>query len=383
MSNVMGNDKPSRADVAIEGLAFGQAGLPRASAVPVEVREREADLASRARGHRRGRLVRLVLLLGLATLGVVVLTLCLGTPRESLSDLWYILMHPHDTRLDTLAVWQARLPRASVAVFVGAALSIAGTLLQIGMRNPIASPELLGVTNGAALVMAIIIMLGVPVPVAIQPFLALLGGITAGVLVILMNRGSRAPLRLILTGVAVSATLKAAIVITIGFAASDQTVSKFFQFLVGNLQGLTWVNAKYFVPWLFAGTVAAFMLAKPLNVLRLGEEMAEALGVKVIRLRILLMVVSGVLVAGSVALCGPIAFVALLAPHLARRLLGTSDVRELLPAAAFTGALLLAVADLLAAQAFAPMEIPAGVATSAIGAPVLLLMLRRQMKESA
>jgi iron complex transport system permease protein len=93
------------------------------------------------------------------------------------------------------------------------------------------------------------------------------------------------------------------------------------------------------------------------------------------------MIVAGVLVAGSVALCGPIAFVALLAPHLARRLLSSSDVRELLPAAALTGALLLSVADLVAAQAFAPLEIPAGVATSAIGAPVLLVMLRRQMRE--
>jgi iron complex transport system permease protein len=380
MSNPVSNEVsvlPMKAD----GVSGIPANLQSASLVPAQVREREARLAHRARSRRLRRLVRLVVILGVATAAIVVATLCLGAPRESLADLARILTHPHDGSLDTLAVWQARLPRASVAVCVGASLSIAGTLLQIGMRNPIASPELLGVTNGAALVMAIIIMLGVPVPVAIQPFIALLGGITAGVLVIMMNRGSRAPLRLILTGVAVSATLKAAIVITIGFAASDQTVSKFFQFLVGNLQGLTWVHAKYFVPWLFVGAAAAFLLAKPLNVLRLGEEMAEALGVKVTRLRIILMLVSGVLVAGSVALCGPIAFVALLAPHLARRLLGTSDVRELLPAAALTGALLLAIADLIAAQAFAPMEIPAGVATSAIGAPVLLLMLRRQMKE--
>jgi iron complex transport system permease protein len=335
----------------------------------------------KARKHRRRRVSVILGVLLVATACVVIATLCLGSPSANLSQLWRILTQPGEKTLDSLAVWQARLPRACVAVCVGASLAMAGTLLQIGMRNPIASPELLGVTNGAALMMAIIIMLGVPVPVTIQPFVALLGGITAGVLVILMNRGNRAPVRLILTGVAVSATLKAAIVITIGFAATDQSVAKFFQFLVGNLQGLTWVNARYFLPWLLCGAIGAFALAKPLNVLRLGEEMAESLGIKVMRLRVLLMIVSGILVAGSVALCGPIAFVALLAPHLARRLLASSDVRELLPAAALTGALLLSAADLVAAQAFAPLEIPAGVATSAIGAPVLLIMLRRQMRE--
>ncbi|WP_165423157.1 FecCD family ABC transporter permease [Ktedonosporobacter rubrisoli] len=155
----------------------------------------------------------------------------------------------------------------------------------------------------------------------------------------------------------------------------DQT-NLIFVYLLGSLANRTWAAIWLVLPWLFVGEVLALLSARTLNVLQLGDEVAENLGLKVVRVRLLFLVLGIALVAAVVAVCGPIAYIALLAPHLARRMLNTDDARLVLPLAAFLGAGLLVAADLLAREVLAPVELPVGAWTT-LGGPVLLALLRK------
>jgi iron complex transport system permease protein len=137
------------------------------------------------------------------------------------------------------------------------------------------------------------------------------------------------------------------------------------------------------LPWLAIGIPVALCLIRPLNLLQLGDEMAASLGLPVLRTRALILVLSAAMTAAVVAACGPIGFVALLAPHIARRLLQTSDARQVLPAAALIGAVLLSGSDLLARELFRPAELPVGLVTTAVGAPLALFLLRRTLHRSS
>jgi iron complex transport system permease protein len=149
--------------------------------------------------------------------------------------------------------------------------------------------------------------------------------------------------------------------------------------LVGSLTGSSWDDVQLVLPWLAVGIPLALCLVRPLNLLQLGDEMAGSLGLPVLQTRALILLLSAAMIAAVVAVCGPIGFVALIAPHMARRLLQTSDARHILPVAALIGAVLLAGSDLLARELFRPAELPVGLVTTAVGAPLALLLLRRTL----
>ncbi|MFW5825591.1 MAG: FecCD family ABC transporter permease, partial [Marinobacter sp.] len=150
--------------------------------------------------------------------------------------------------------------------------------------------------------------------------------------------------------------------------------------LVGSLTGRDWTHLGLVWPWLAVGLPVAMALARSLNLLQLGDEIAQGLGLAVFRTRVLLMLVAIALTASVVAVCGPIGFVALIAPHMVRGLLRTTDARQVLPISALLGALLLTVSDLLARELFSPTELPVGLVTVALGSPVALFLLRRLME---
>jgi iron complex transport system permease protein len=323
------------------------------------------------------RLLALLLVGVICLAGIGVLSLMLGTPAVSPREL-VAIARGDGPALERLIVTQLRLPRLVLGVLAGAMLGLSGTLLQDTMRNPLGGPELLGVTSGATVVVAAITLLHLPVALALIPWLALAGGLAAGTLVVLSVGRLSDPIRLVLTGAALTALLNGGIFVLISYGNTND-IALLYLFLVGSLANRTWNYVRLVLPWAGVGIPAALLCGRALNLLQLGDEVARGLGLAVGRVRLLTLALGAGLVAAVVAVAGPISFIGLLAPHLARRLLRASDARQVLPLSALLGALLLCAADLLARRAFAPLDLPVGVFTTLLGGPVLLVLLRRRL----
>lgn len=267
-----------------------------------------------------------------------------------------------------------RLPRALVAWLVGAALAVSGAILQGLTRNPLADPGIVGVSSGAGLAAVTLIVLLPGVSAAYLP-LAAFGGafLTALLIYVLAWRGGHTPLRLILVGIGLGAAASAATTIMITFGEINQ-VSQALVWLTGSVYARGWDEFWALIPWLGLGIPLALLSARNLNALNLGEDVARGLGSAVERQRGMLLLISVALAAAAVATAGVIEFVGLIAPHIARRLVG-SNHEGLVPVAAFTGGLLVALADLVGRTLLAPIEIPCGIVTAVIGAPYFLYLL--------
>jgi iron complex transport system permease protein len=328
----------------------------------------------------RGRRAPILLLIagcGVLLAGIALLSLLCGTPQLSPPDLWRII-NGGGSALARVVVLQLRLPRLALAMLAGAMLSLSGTMLQDALRNALAGPELLGVSAGATVVVAAITILHLAVIFSAIPWLALAGALTGGSIVLLAARRTQDAVRLVLTGAALSALLNASVIVFMSLG-SQNDISVLFLFLVGSLANRTWQHVYLVLPWAAIGIPLALLCARPLNVISLGDDVARGLGLPVTSARLLILVLGAALVAAVVAVCGPISFIALLAPHLARRISKTTDARAILPCAALIGAILLSGADLFARMAFAPQELPVGVWTTLVGGPFLLLLLRRRL----
>ena len=305
-----------------------------------------------------------------------------GTPKLSATEAWGILLGEEAERLARLAVRELRAPRIALALIGGAALGLAGAMMQDGLRNPLASPELLGVAAGASLVVAVFTLFQVPLLLVFYPWAALAGGLVAGSVVIIAARGTRTPMQVVLVGVAVTAFINACIIALVSLAGTSGSVLVLFYFLLGSLANRTWEHVWIVAPWVAVCLPLGLLLARPLNTLRLGELSAQSLGMNVGRLRTMVLLLGAGLVAAVVAVAGPVGWVGLLAPHLSRRTLRSEDPRKTLAYSALMGAALLAMADIGAKFTIAPGETPAGVWTAALGGPVLLLLLRDRILRS-
>ncbi len=325
---------------------------------------------------RRTRILLLTAVCGALLVGIGLLTLLVGTPNLSPSELWMIT-NGGSASLARIVVLQLRLPRLVLAILAGMMLALSGTLLQDSLQNPLAGPELLGVSAGATIVVAAITILHLAVIFAVVPWLALAGGLVGSGIVILTMRQTHDSVRLVLTGAALTALLNASVIIFISLG-SQNDITLLFLFLVGSLANRTWVDVSLVLPWAVVSIPLALLCSRPLNMLQLGDDVARGLGLPVLRVRLLILILGTALTASIVAVCGPISFIALLSPHLARRILQSTDARVVLPCAALIGAVLLSGADLFARQAFAPQELPVGIWTTIIGGPFLVVLLRRQ-----
>ncbi|MET7847427.1 iron ABC transporter permease [Streptomyces avermitilis] len=282
-----------------------------------------------------------------------------------------------------LIVWQLRVPRALLAALVGAGLGVVGTAVQALVRNPLADPHLLGISNGASLGAVAAIVLGAGAGGALG--LGLSGAAFAGALLtfalvwaVARRGGGFAPLRLVLAGVAIGQFLSGFTSYLVLQAGDEQQTHSVLFWLMGSLSGATWPLLA--VPAL---TVPAALLllqarARGLNALLMGDETAAGLGIDVVRLRRELFLVTSVLTGVLVAVSGAIAFVGLMVPHACRLVVG-GDHRRLLPVSALFGALLLVVVDIVCRTALDTQELPVGVVTSLIGAPALLYLLDRRL----
>lgn len=284
-----------------------------------------------------------------------------------------------------LVLWELRLPRALLAAAVGAALGLAGALAQGLFRNPLADPGLLGVTSGAvcavALVLTFFAATAAGLPPAWRPWVLPLAAFGGALAVCFMLDGVARWLMpgsiagLLLTGLALNA-LTMAVVGLCTFVADDEQLRSLTFWTLGSLAGASWLVASVLLLALALALWQGARLAQALNALALGESAAAHVGVDVQRLRTRLIVTVALLCGLAVAWCGLIGFIGLMAPHLVRSVVG-GDQRAVLPLAALAGALLLLLADTLARTVVIPAEMPVGIITALIGAPIFLLLLRR------
>ncbi|MGN9789576.1 FecCD family ABC transporter permease [Streptomyces sp. OZ13] len=310
---------------------------------------------------------------GLLT-AAVLCALSLGTPYVPLLGLPAAL---GGDGLAGLVVTELRMPRLVLALVAGACLGAAGLVLQEALRNPLAVPEMLGVSSGAALGVAAPLVLALSVPLAVQPLLAVGGAAVGGVLTLIAAGLGRSPSAVLLTGAAVAAALQAALLVLM-VLADQLDLQLIYRYLLGSLSARTWQDVTGLWPWLVAAVPALVLCAPVLSVLRLGDDDARALGVRVRRARFAALAIAVVLIAPVVAVCGPVAWVGFLAPHLARRLDPRGDAVRWLPWSAVCGALVVACADLPARLALAPVETPVGAWTALLGVPAGVALMKRK-----
>ncbi len=278
--------------------------------------------------------------------------------------------------LERTIMLDVRLPRIVVGALIGASLSTAGLAFQNTFRNPLAGPNVLGVTSGSAFGAVVAILLFTSNPALIQ-LMAFLGGILAVALVLYLSRLiGDGILSLVLAGMAVSAFFSALVGVAKYMADPYDKLPTIVFWLLGSLAGMRWESTGLLPVPILIGIGGLMLLRWPLNVLSLGEEEAKALGLNVKAYRTLIIMLSTLCISASTAMAGIVSWVGLIAPHMARLLVG-HDARSLVPASALIGATLLIVCDDLA-RSLAPMELPLGVMTSIIGAPALVIILRRR-----
>ena len=280
-------------------------------------------------------------------------------------------------------LWAIRFPRVMMAALVGAGLAVSGLLMQAIFGNPLAEPGVIGVSSGAAVGAGLCIVFGLTIfgewTIAVFAFLA---GLGATLLVYGMSRaeGKTEVVTLVLTGIAVNAVAGAGIAL-LTFLGDTQSREQIVFWQLGSLAGSRWSQILVVAPVIAVGLIAAYAVARKLDLLSLGERNARHLGVNVEVLRIGVIVVTAMLVGASVAFAGIIAFVGLVIPHLMRMILGPAHL-PLVAATALGGALLLTVAD-LAARTLVPMsDMPIGLLTSLVGGPFFFWLLRRTRKRS-
>lgn len=324
---------------------------------------RASHVSFRAIGFYVVTLSLMVLLFGLS--------IRLGTYTLSFEEIW-AAFQPDDKNYFTLMEY--RLPRAVLAILLGGALAISGVLVQSVVRNPLASPDILGINNAAGLVAVSVLMFLPNLAFYWMPIFAFLGGVFSFVILWIVCGFNFRPIKMAIIGVALSA-LWAAISHYL-MLTNPVEINTAMLWLTGSLWGRSWSYLNVVLPWLVILLPLPFIFCRDLDTLGLGENKASTLGVTVNKVQISVLVLAVALSTTAVAICGPIAFLGLVAPHLARRLVGGRH-RTLLPAALIIGALLLQLSDILARVIDPPTELPAGILTAIIGAPYFFYLLMR------
>lgn len=314
--------------------------------------------------------IAFVIFIALALAGLSALSLQMGV----IAVPWRALLSDWQTGREYHYVLTAyRLPRLLLALLVGAALAVAGVLVQGIVRNPLASPDILGVNHAASLASVGTLLLLPSLPVIALPLLAFAGGM-AGLILLRILANTSQPMKLALTGVALSACW--ASLTDYLMLSHPQDVNSALLWLTGSLWGRDWSFVKIAAPLLILFLPLSLRFCRDLDLLALGDARATTLGVSVPRIRLQALLLAVAMTSTGVAVCGPISFIGLVVPHMVRSITGGRH-RWLLPVSAMAGALLLVVADLLARIIHPPLELPAGVLTAIIGAPWFVWLLVR------
>jgi iron complex transport system permease protein len=322
--------------------------------------------------------------MGLAVGGLILLiclvsNLALGASDIPLAEV-YRAFAAYDGSTEHLIIRTIRLPRSLIATFVGAALAVAGAIMQGITRNPLADPGILGINAGASLAVVIITYLFSSISLSVYVWFAFLGAAVTAVTVYVLGslgRGGLTPINLTIAGAVLAAFLGS---LTQGILIlSQQTLEQVRFWLAGSLAGRDLALFWQVLPYFCIGLLLALSLGRQLTMLSLGEDVAKGLGQRTVIVKIMAAVSVVFLAGSSVSIAGGIYFIGLVVPHITRALIGV-DYRWLLPYAAIFGSILLLLADLCARLLFQPQEIPVGLVMPLIGAPFFIHLVRSQVK---
>ena len=325
--------------------------------------------------------------LGLLIVILFILNLLMGSIRIPVSDVFSILLGNESEKASwRFIVLESRLPQAITAVLCGGALAVSGLMLQTAFRNPLAGPSIFGVNSGAGLGVALVmLLLGGSISagsVSISGFVAILiaafiGAMAVMAIIFFFSSIVRNNVMLLIIGIMIGYISNSAISL-LNFFATDEGVKSYMVWGMGSFGGVSMNTMPVFASVTILGLIGALLLIKPLNALMLGDRYAENLGINILRTRNWLLIVTGLLTAITTAFCGPVAFIGLAVPHIARLILTTDNHRVLLPATILCGAVIALICNLIC---FLPGEngvIPLNAVTPIMGAPVIIYVIAKK-----
>ena len=325
--------------------------------------------------------------LGLLIVILFILNLVMGSIRIPVSDVFSILLGDESEKASwRFIVLESRLPQAITAVLCGGALAVSGLMLQTAFRNPLAGPSIFGINSGAGLGVALVmLLLGGSISagsVSISGFVAILiaafiGAMAVMAIIFFFSSIVRNNVMLLIIGIMIGYISNSAISL-LNFFATDEGVKSYMVWGMGSFGGVSMKTMPVFASVTILGLIGALLLIKPLNALMLGDRYAENLGINILRTRNWLLIVTGLLTAITTAFCGPVAFIGLAVPHIARLILTTDNHRVLLPTTILCGAVIALICNLIC---FLPGEngvIPLNAVTPIMGAPVIIYVIAKK-----
>ncbi|BCH22931.1 FecCD family ABC transporter permease [Mesorhizobium sp. L-8-3] len=322
-------------------------------------------------------MIRILAALALVVAVLLVASVAYGDVVVPFGELVSLLAQPAGTnpQIETI-VFDLRMPRVLLAMLVGAGLAVAGAIAQAVMRNPLAEPGILGINAGAALAATIFIVALDNAPVQILPWAGFAGAsvMAAAIYILSWRNGGTSSLRIILIGIGLSALAGAATTFLTAFGEIGD-VQRAMIWLAGSVYHADWPGVRALALWLAAPLAFSMISSRELDLIRFGDQAAQSLGQRVNAVRALMILLCTLLSGAAVAAAGLIGFVGLVAPHIARRLVGPAHAR-LIPISALTGAALVMAADFAGRTVIAPVQLPAGIVTALIGAPFFAYLLR-------
>ncbi|MBP1640281.1 MAG: transport system permease protein [Bacteroidetes bacterium] len=304
-----------------------------------------------------------------------------GSIPISLHNLWQTFLHPETDSLYKNIVFDFRLPKALTAILCGAALSVAGLLMQTLFRNPLAGPDVLGISSGASMGVALYVMAASWWSASLlQSSWGMVGAAVIGALLVLMLTLAvatriRQSVTLLIVGLMFASVAGAVVSILQNFSNPD-AVKLFVVWTFGSLSAVTWAQMELLIPIILVGLILTFWLQKSLNVMLLGEHYARGLGISVTIVRVAIILITGVLAGTITAFTGPIAFIGVAVPHLARGIFGTSNHRIAIPGTILCGAALLLLCDVISQQTTYPL--PLNAVSALFGAPMIIWIVLKQ-----
>lgn len=331
---------------------------------------------------KKVRYIIVLFLLGVSVVALVGWNICVGTVRIPLADIFASI---RGKKIENSRIlWDIRMPRTLAAMILGGALALAGYLLQTFFHNPIAGPFVLGISSGAKMVVALVMvfLMGQAVKITSWALIAaaFVGAMISMGFVLLMSRRVHNMSMLVVSGVMIGYICSAITELVVTFA-SDAEIVNLHNWSRGSFSGMTWENVAVMTGVVAVTFFLVFLMAKPLSAYQLGEVYARNLGVDIRLLRIAMVLLSSILSACIVAFAGPISFVGVAAPHLVKSLLGTAKPIWMIPACFLGGSVFCLFCDLLARTMFAPAELSISTVTAIFGAPVVLWIMVRRNKE--
>ena len=333
--------------------------------------------------NRKMRYILAFLVLGISTVVLVILNIGIGTVEIPFRD---ILQSIAGKSVDNKRIlWDIRMPRTFAALLLGGALGIAGYLLQTFFHNPIAGPFVLGISSGAKMMVALVMVFlmgnALHVSSAALVAAAFVGALLSMGFVLAVSRKVNHMAMLVVSGVMIGYICSAITELVVTFA-SDSDIVNLHNWSRGSFSGMTWDNVKVITGVVLVTVVLVFWIAKPLSAYQLGEVYAQNMGVNIPAFRVLLVILSSILSACIVAFAGPISFVGVAVPHLVKSLLRTTKPILMIPACFLGGSVFCLFCDLLARMLFAPTELSISTVTAVFGAPVVIIVMMRRKKSN-